>query len=175
MKRYTATRAPETVFITKSIEEPVLCVTDKENADMIGPPDPVSNLRPIIRRVFLHETLLQQKLRLMQDKTQSWNQKFWSEHNTKFIKVRNSCSLTVNYIFYLFIIFQERQEYVSKHLKPDEERKTLTADEMSEFYKAFLDKNWKSHVQYNVEWYRRNFTMLFLAFRVSVESLVRHA
>lgn len=77
----------------------MLCVTDKENVDMIGPPDSVSNLRPIIRRVLLHETLLQQKLRLMQDETQSWNQKFWSEHNTKFVKVRSSynCQLDFTY------------------------------------------------------------------------------
>lgn len=61
---------------------------------MIGPPDPASNLRPIIRKVLLHETLLQQKLRLMQDDAQSWNHKFWSEHNAKFIKV--GCKVRFN-------------------------------------------------------------------------------
>lgn len=71
-------------------------------------------------------------------------------------------------------MLQERQEYINNNLKADEDRSTLTADEMSEFYKAFLDKNWKTHVQYNLEWYRRNFTMLFLSFRASIENVVRH-
>lgn len=74
-----------------------------------------------------------------------------------------------------FTTLQERQEYMNSHLKPDEDRKTLTADEMSEFYKTFLDKNWKTHVQYNVEWYKRNLTMLFLALRVNLENMIRHA
>lgn len=65
----------------------MICVTDKENVDIIGPPDPVSNLRPIIRRVLFNETKLQRQLRKLQDETQSWNQQFWSVHNTKFIKV----------------------------------------------------------------------------------------
>lgn len=66
---------------------PVICVTDEKNVDLIGPPDPVSNLRPIVRRVMLNESVLQQKFRELQDETQQWNQKFWSEHNKKFVKV----------------------------------------------------------------------------------------
>lgn len=40
---------------------------------------------------------------------------------------------------------------------------------MSKFYKDFLDKNWEHHVKYNFEWYKQNFALLFLAFRVYVE------
>ncbi|KAF2905452.1 hypothetical protein ILUMI_00725 [Ignelater luminosus] len=115
---------------------------------MIGPPNPVSNLRPIIRQRLLHETPLQQRLRELQDETQAWNEEFWSEHNTRFIK--------------------EKESYIKSHLNPNDERKTLTADEMSEFYKAFLDHNWKTHVKYNFEWYSRNFTLLFLALKVNL-------
>lgn len=71
-------------------------------------------------------------------------------------------------------MLQERQEYIKNNLKPGDDRQTLTADEMSEFYKAFLDRNWKVHVNYNFEWYKRNFTLLYLAFRVNLESLWRH-
>lgn len=49
------------------------------------------------------------------------------------------------------------------------EKRTLTADEMSEFYKKFLDENWKTHLQYNAVWYKKNFTLLLLALRVSFE------
>lgn len=69
-------------------------------------------------------------------------------------------------------MFQERQEYINKHQVEGEEKKQLTADEMSDFYKTFLDKNWHNHVKYNLEWYRRNFTLLFLALRVSIEKSV---
>lgn len=65
----------------------MICVSDENNVDLIGPPDPLSNLRPIVRRVTLNESVLQHKLRELQDETQKWNQKFWSEHNTKFIRV----------------------------------------------------------------------------------------
>lgn len=65
----------------------MICVTDEKNVDLIGPPDPVSKLRPIVRRIVVNESALQQKLRELQDETQEWNQKFWSEHNTRFIQV----------------------------------------------------------------------------------------
>lgn len=40
---------------------------------------------------------------------------------------------------------------------------------MSEFYKKFLDDNWKIHLKYNFEWYKRNFELLFLTLRVNLE------
>lgn len=144
-----SSRSPEAVFIEKSLEEPILVVTEKENVDVIGPPDPVSNLRPIIRKRLLHETRLQEELRAFQDQTQAWNQEFWAKHNTDFIK--------------------EKQDYIQTQLANFEEKRTLTADEMSEFYKKFLDDNWSTHVKYNLEWYRKNFTLLLMALRANFE------
>lgn len=85
--RCSAAKPAEAVFITRDLEVPVICVTDEKNVDLIGPPDPISKLRPIVRRIVANETALQLKLRELQDETQDWNQKFWSEHNTKFIQV----------------------------------------------------------------------------------------
>ncbi|RZB77456.1 dolichyl-diphosphooligosaccharide--protein glycosyltransferase subunit 1-like, partial [Asbolus verrucosus] len=59
----------------------------------------------------------------------------------------------------------ERQKYIEKKQVLGEEKRQLTADEMSEFYKNFLDKHWETHLRYNFEWYTRNFALLFLAFR----------
>jgi len=42
---------------------------------------------------------------------------------------------------------------------------------MSEFYKAFLDKNWRMHFYYNISWYMKNFELLFLSARVNIEKL----
>lgn len=53
------------------------------------------------------------------------------------------------------------------------DKQNLTADEMSVFYKAFLDKNWKLHLNYNVEWYKKNFALLSLAIRVKLMKLFR--
>lgn len=44
---------------------------------------------------------------------------------------------------------------------------------MSEFYKRFLDKNWSKHVNYNIEWYKRNLTILLLSLRVSIYDILR--
>lgn len=145
-------REPEAVFLEKCLEKPIIVLPeDTKKVDMIGPPNPLSNLRPIVRLPLLHETALQERLRRAQDETQNWNESFWAAHNSTFIK--------------------EKRAYIKAHLSPTEDKQTLTADEMSEFYKSFLDENWGRHVQYNFEWYKRNFTLLYLALRVSVERL----
>lgn len=50
------------------------------------------------------------------------------------------------------------------------ETDTLSADKMSEFYKAFLDKNWRMHMLYNVSWYMKNLDLLLLAAQVNIVS-----
>lgn len=57
------------------------------DCDYIGPPDKLSNLRPVIRHVPTDETPLEKELRLKRIEVQEWNQNFWSNHNQKFIKV----------------------------------------------------------------------------------------
>lgn len=84
----SSARIPQTVFIEKIAEGPVIITDENNDVDIIGPPDAISNLRPVIRKCPLNETSLQQHLRQMQDATQSWNQEFWTSHNTRFIKVR---------------------------------------------------------------------------------------
>lgn len=68
-------------------------------------------------------------------------------------------------------MFQERESYLKNNLP--EGKSNLTADEMSVFYKAFLDKNWKAHINYNIEWYKKNVTLLGLAIRVKLQNLIR--
>lgn len=55
--------------------------------DYIGPPDKLSNLRPILRHEAKDETPLEQELRLKRVEVEEWNQRFWQNHNQKFIKV----------------------------------------------------------------------------------------
>ncbi|CRL02622.1 CLUMA_CG015786, isoform A [Clunio marinus] len=161
-------RASKLFSFTKNIKNYRLCFGSKSNekvlgynekpnnneimADYIGPPDKNSNIRPILRYIPVNETKLQKDLRLRRNEVQDWVSKFWRNHNERF--------------------FQEKELFIKKQrLKSDEEN--VTADKMSEFYKAFLDKNWKLHVYFNVSWYMKNFELLFLAFTVNLESAAR--
>lgn len=85
--RRSSNRRPQTVFIDKIVEDPIIVIDSNDGVDLIGPPDPVSNLRPIIRKHQLNETTSQKRLRELQEMTQVWNQDFWTKHNTNFIKV----------------------------------------------------------------------------------------
>lgn len=117
----------------------------------VGPPDKKSNIRPILRCIPLNETELQQRVRLRRNEVQSWVDKFWKNHNKRF--------------------FTEKDDFIQLHKKAGEEN--VPADKMSEFYKAFLDKNWKVHVFFNLSWYIKNFELLFLAIQLNLEQSLR--
>lgn len=58
-----------------------------DNIDNIGPPDPVSNLRPVSFAKYDNESNLEKRYREARETTQSWNQNFWTKHNNSFVKV----------------------------------------------------------------------------------------
>ncbi|XP_030023529.2 COA8 family protein CG14806, mitochondrial [Manduca sexta] len=145
---YVLPRQTSTTPESKSIQPPN---PKKITTDMVGPPDPVSNLRRIVFKQPENETTLEKQYRNMRSEVQEWNQNFWTQHNSRF--------------------FQEREDYLKKNLP--EGKQNLTADEMSVFYKAFLDKNWKAHISYNMEWYKKNFKLLRLAIQVKMRRLLR--
>ncbi|XP_017480752.1 PREDICTED: APOPT family protein CG14806, mitochondrial isoform X2 [Rhagoletis zephyria] len=115
--------------------------------DYVGPPDKLSNIRPFVRHIPKDETDNESRLRVMQEEVENWNHEFWSRHNQSF--------------------YNERQEFIGTS------KTEVSADKMSEFYKTFLDKNRKTHLQYNYIWYKKNFEMLKLSFRVYLERLLR--
>ncbi|XP_054826705.1 cytochrome c oxidase assembly factor 8 isoform X2 [Eublepharis macularius] len=125
--------------------------------DWIGPPDQYSNLRPVIFHIPKHESPLERRLRELRQETQAWNQQFWTNQNILFKK--------------------EKEEFVHSRLKTkglelrDEQgqKAMLDAEEMAEFYKVFLSKNFKKHQHYNRDWYKRNFTITFIMGQVAFE------
>ncbi|XP_062974187.1 cytochrome c oxidase assembly factor 8 [Elgaria multicarinata webbii] len=129
--------------------------------DWIGPPDRCSNLRPVIFYIPKHESQLERRLRELRQETQVWNQQFWANQNISFRK--------------------EKEEFVCSRLKAkgvqlrDERgrKATLNAEEMAEFYKDFLNKNFKKHICYNRDWYKRNFVITFLMGQVAFEKAWR--
>ncbi|XP_016154248.1 PREDICTED: apoptogenic protein 1, mitochondrial isoform X2 [Ficedula albicollis] len=106
-------------------------------SDWIGPPDQHSNLRPIIFYAPPDESALERRLREARQEAQASNQRFWARHNRAFR--------------------QEKEEFIYSRLKAkglemrDEsgQKATLNAEEMADFYKDFLSKNFKKHLQYN--------------------------
>ncbi|XP_014100594.1 COA8 family protein CG14806, mitochondrial-like [Bactrocera oleae] len=119
--------------------------------DYVGPPDKLSNIRPYVRHIPKDETALEMRLRQRQEEAEKWNHDFWSNHNKNF--------------------YQEREEYVKSHGAA--KNGDVSADKMSEFYKAFLDKNKNTHLCYNFSWYLKNFEMLKLDFIVSVKRALK--
>lgn len=55
--------------------------------DWIGPPNPLSNLRPIVYHIPENETELEKRLRHLRQETEDWNHDFWTKQNVTFSKV----------------------------------------------------------------------------------------
>uniref|UniRef100_A0A8C4QXL9 Cytochrome c oxidase assembly factor 8 n=1 Tax=Eptatretus burgeri TaxID=7764 RepID=A0A8C4QXL9_EPTBU len=89
--------------------------------DWVGPPDRTSNLRPVIPYISPNESDLERSLRHLRMDTQDWNQKFWSMHNKSYVRVGHFCSEVL------------LRWSCGGHCN------TLSADEMGEFFKLFLD------------------------------------
>ncbi|KAM8913172.1 cytochrome c oxidase assembly factor 8 [Spinachia spinachia] len=129
--------------------------------DWIGPPNPLSNIRPIVYHVPENESQLERRLRHLRQETEDWNHDFWTQQNISFS--------------------QEKEEFIFSQLKGrgltvlDEEgrRRSLNSEEMAVFYKRFLDTNRIRHRDYNREWYRRNFTITLLMARVALKHMWR--
>uniref|UniRef100_A0A8D1T026 Cytochrome c oxidase assembly factor 8 n=1 Tax=Sus scrofa TaxID=9823 RepID=A0A8D1T026_PIG len=113
------------------------CPPRKSCHDWIGPPDKYSNLRPVHFYIPENESPLEQKLRELRQETQEWNQQFWANQNLTFHK--------------------EKEEFIHSRLKAkglgltaeQGAKATLNAEEMAEFYKEFLSKNFQKHMYYN--------------------------
>ncbi|CAK7316305.1 cytochrome c oxidase assembly factor 8 isoform X1 [Vulpes vulpes] len=133
------------------------CPPRKSCRDWIGPPDKHSNLRPIHFYIPESESPLEQKLRQLRQETQEWNQQFWANQNLTFRK--------------------EKEEFIHSRLKAkglelrsgSGQKATLDAEEMADFYKEFLSKNFQKHMYYNRDWYKRNFAITFFMGKVALE------
>ncbi|MBN3294873.1 KLC1 protein, partial [Amia calva] len=105
--------------------------------DWIGPPDRLSNIRPIRFHVPENESLLQARLRVLRQETEDWNQQFWANQNLSFSK--------------------EKEEFIHSCLTcqglglrdEDGRKKVLSTEEMATFYKNFLEANRQKHARYN--------------------------
>ncbi|OWA53507.1 putative APOPT family protein Y39B6A.34, mitochondrial [Hypsibius exemplaris] len=100
--------------------------------DLYGPPDPISNLPHIKFVAVADESEAERRLREQRQRIHDWNHRFWADHNSRF----NA----------------EKEAFLES--LPE---KRASADELSTFYKSFLNANHASHMAYNKELYRRNY------------------
>ncbi|XP_017054720.1 COA8 family protein CG14806, mitochondrial [Drosophila ficusphila] len=119
-------------------------------SDFIGPPDAESNLRPYVRHFDDNETRLARDLRLKRIDVEAWNTDFWTRHNKRF--------------------YEEKEDFIRLH--KEKGNTEVSPDQMSHFYKTFLDKNWRIHMMYNLSWYLKNFDILTLAAAVQLQKLL---
>lgn len=125
--------------------------------DWIGPPDRHSNLRPVHFYIPENESPLERRLRELRQETQEWNQRFWAAQNLAFAKEKEE-----------FIHSRLRAKGLGPRTGPGQ-KATLSAEEMADFYKGFLSKNFQKHVRYNRDWYRRNLAITFFMGRVALQ------
>lgn len=62
---------------------------------------------------------------------------------------------------------QEKEDFINTHNLTS--TAAPSADDMSVFYKEFLDKNWRIHFFYNMSWYAKNAELLMLAAQVNAQ------
>ena len=77
---------PDSKSTTKP-DKPKKPQIDFSRDDLIGPPDSVSNIRPLIIQTRSGETPLQRRYRELQLETAEFNHRFWTEHNNQFKQV----------------------------------------------------------------------------------------
>ena len=74
---------------------------------------------------------------------------------------------------------KEEEKFIDSRLKAkglelraeSGQKATLNAEEMADFYKEFLSKNFQKHMYYNRDWYKRNFAITFFMGKVALERI----
>lgn len=115
------------------------------DCDIVGPPDPDSNIRRVIYSRKNNRT--DEMLDKERMETDEWNNKFWKEHNKTF--------------------FQQKKEFIER-TKAASGTENDVSDNLSVFYKEFLEKNHDVYIKYNNEWYRKNFGLIWKSAQASL-------
>ncbi|KAI8075245.1 hypothetical protein BC940DRAFT_287835 [Gongronella butleri] len=132
-------------FSSKAANEPL---TQTVRSDMIGLPDPVSNLRPVKYYVRPNETDEEQRWREHQQQVDAFNQTFWTNNNTMFS--------------------QAKKDYEAQLIASGQE---VTPEALSIFYKDFLDKAYDRQMAYNKAWWKHNLAMLYPGLKAALRNM----
>jgi len=121
--------------------------------NLVGPRDQKSNIRKIIYVKTRNENVLEKRFREYQEELNTWHQAFWEKQNGKFYQSKKA-------------FLQLRGRDVNADTKKD------FADDLSRFYKNFLDGHHQAHYQYLRAWYWRNFQLLWIGLQVTTARFI---
>merc|ERR1712126_48983 len=110
-----------------------------EKTDWVSQPDKESNIRKIIYAKKNNNELLSKQ----RDEMYEWNHDFWKHHNNKF--------------------YAEKKFFIDD-TNAASGRPMDVSDNLSTFYKDFLDKNHDTYMSYGRELYKRNLKLLWTSF-----------
>ncbi|OZJ04096.1 hypothetical protein BZG36_02852 [Bifiguratus adelaidae] len=137
---------PRGAGLARKVHRPVYYTDlDPVRLDLIGTPDPVSNLRPVKYYIDADESAEEKEWRLLQQSVDRFNQDFWAENNR---------------------LFQQAKHDYEDNLRA--QGQAITPEALSIFYNDFLAKSRERHMQYNLEWMKLNFRMLYPGFKACV-------
>lgn len=131
---------------------------EKYDCDMVGPPDPVSNIRPLRLREPTSDAEKEvQKLRL-----QIWAMKhhFWMQHNTEFKQEKSA-----------FVKELLRKKRASGKLTDVDDDSEVTSEEVSGFYKDFLDRKYEDQMTFTRRWMKLNILLTWIQFKYKLQTL----
>ncbi|KAG0342161.1 hypothetical protein BG004_005734, partial [Podila humilis] len=107
---------------------------------LVGNPHPASNLRPVRYPLLPNESAEDRTLREQFERVDAFNQNFWVNNNNMFNKAK--------------------AEYEEK-VRAQTGKETVTTEELSIFYKDFLDKAYDRQMNYNRQWWIENIGLLW--------------
>ncbi|KAI8079790.1 uncharacterized protein BX664DRAFT_341456 [Halteromyces radiatus] len=145
---YSTHHLPLRTLVSRSISTKTNDISQPVTEDMIGTPDPISNLRPVKYFISPTESTEEKEWRLLQQKVDDFNQTFWTNNNTMFSKAK--------------------EEYEQQLLANGQE---VTAEALSVFYKDFLDKAYDRQMEYNKAWWKMNISMLYPGFKATIRNI----
>ncbi|KAE9413039.1 hypothetical protein Angca_004603, partial [Angiostrongylus cantonensis] len=99
-----------------------------------------------LRRVD-NESDLERQYREAREELNRWNSAFWAKHNSLFDT--------------------KKARFVEQRKKELGRIEQISANDLSVFYKQFLDSQYTSMMAYNKEWYLRNISLCWPALRVN--------
>ncbi|KAF8943320.1 hypothetical protein BGZ47_005529 [Haplosporangium gracile] len=114
---------------------------------LVGNPHPVSNLRPVLYPIPANESKEDRLFRERCERVDAFNQNFWVNNNAMFNKAK--------------------AEYEEK-VRATNGNQPVTTDELSVFYKDFLDRAYERQLNYNKQWWIENISLLFPAAKAAV-------
>ncbi|KAF9971450.1 Apoptogenic protein 1, mitochondrial, partial [Actinomortierella ambigua] len=107
---------------------------------LVGTAHPISNLRPVLYPIPANESDVDRQLRERRERVDAFNQDFWARNNAMFN--------------------QAKADYEAMVLEKNG-GSPVTTEQMSVFYKDFLDKAYGRQMAYNRQWWIENMGLLW--------------